>query len=435
MAVFSKEYSPFSCYEVGHTWTPFCPSAAAGVGLSCFEEGIKIYSSVYLLSALLSGKLPDIGQVKRIVSSILQSSFFLGCNGFCFISAFCIFRKLCGKFRVLSSGFFPSVLANIIAILVERPTRRPALAVYVTNVASETIYNQLVDRGFLKPIPHGDIVLFSVTLACLFRWFQTTQDHSNFLFKLIRALVGDGELRPSSNIPAGKKNGKRIWNKRHVLCPHSNGCIQNCFQILVKRFLCGWGLHACGSLLLSFPLLLRKPSNLLVLLRGMKHVRFGAFLASLATAYQAVYCALRWIRGSNGKNHAVLAGLFAGISIGFYKNLTLILYLTWKTLEVLYYEGVEAGYLIKVPGFTSILYSLSTSILFHAAVMEPHNLKPAYWKFLMRITGRKISELNRKTLDIMGLQSSKMLPNFTPVYETNYLSDQFKLWLQGRGEH
>lgn len=112
-----------------------------------------------------------------------------------------------------------------------------------------------MDRGFLKPIPHGDIVLFSVTLACLFRWFQTTQDHLNFLFKLLRynlalfhafnilinlqmsqlcsrALVGDGELRPSSNILTEKKTGKSIWNRRHILCPHSDGCIQNCFQVI-----------------------------------------------------------------------------------------------------------------------------------------------------------------------------------------------------------
>ncbi len=175
MVAFSKQYLPFSCYEVGHTWTPFCPSASSGVGLSCFEEGLKIYSSVYLvfiycltystliiypdscsqLSALLSGKLPNISQCKRIFSSIVQSSFFLACNGFCFISAFCIcryvivykfvityliilmlHRKLFGRFGLLSSGFFPSFVANIIAILVERPTRRPALAIYVTNVVS-----------------------------------------------------------------------------------------------------------------------------------------------------------------------------------------------------------------------------------------------------------------------------------------------------------
>ena len=44
---------PFSCYEIGHTWNPFCTSAAAGVGLSCFEEALKIYSSVYLVKQKL----------------------------------------------------------------------------------------------------------------------------------------------------------------------------------------------------------------------------------------------------------------------------------------------------------------------------------------------------------------------------------------------
>ncbi|XP_046440103.1 transmembrane protein 135-like [Daphnia pulex] len=432
MVAFSKHYLPFSCYEVGHTWTPFCPSASSGVGLSCFEEGLKIYSSVYLLSALLSGKLPNIAQCKRIFSSIVQSSFFLACNGFCFISAFCICRKIFGRFGVLSSGFFPSFIANLIAILVERPTRRPALAIYVTNVASETIYNQLVARRFLTPIPHGDIIIFSLTLAGLFRWFQTTQDRNNFLFKLLRALVGEGEIRSPSNLPTVKTPlGKGIWNKSHPLCSHTQGCLQNSFQVLFKRFLCGWGLHASVSAILSFPLIMRKPSNLLLLLKGMKHVRFGAFIASLATIYQAVYCALRWLQDSNRKSHSILAGLLAGISVGFYRNSTLILYLAWKTLEVLYYEGMEAGYLMKVPGFASFLYSLSTSILFHAAVMEPHNLKPSYWKFLMKITGSRISQLNRKSLDCLGLQSSKMLPNFNPEYESNHISDQFKLWLQG----
>jgi hypothetical protein len=180
MVAFSKHDLPFSCYEVGHTWTPFCPSASSGVGLSCFEEGLKIYSSVYLvciyclkystliinlvscsqLSALLSGKLPNVAQCKRIFSSIVQSSFFLACNGFCFISAFCICRYLLvykfvityliivmmhrtifGRFGVLSSGFFPSFIANLIAILVERPTRRPALAIYVTNVVCSKAFN------------------------------------------------------------------------------------------------------------------------------------------------------------------------------------------------------------------------------------------------------------------------------------------------------
>lgn len=81
---------------------------------------------------------------------------------------------------------------------------------------------------------------------------------------------------------------------------------------------------------------------------------------------QVVHCALRWIRGRNSKSHSIIAGLLSGLSIGFYRNSSLTLYLTWKTLEVLYYEGIACGHFKKIPGFAIILYSLSTSILFHA---------------------------------------------------------------------
>lgn len=73
----------------------------------------------------------------------------------------------------------------------------------------------------------------------------------------------------------------------------------------------------------------------------------------------------------------------------FYPNPTIVLYLAWKTVETLYYCGMESGLLPYVPGFAKILYSFSTAVLFHAAVLEPHNLKPAYWRFLCRITNDK----------------------------------------------
>jgi hypothetical protein len=43
---------PYSCYELGHTWNPSCSASAVGVGLSSFEEALKIYSSVYFVSIL-----------------------------------------------------------------------------------------------------------------------------------------------------------------------------------------------------------------------------------------------------------------------------------------------------------------------------------------------------------------------------------------------
>lgn len=114
----------------------------------------------------------------------------------------------------------------------------------------------------MTPIPHGDIIIFSLTLAGLFRWFQATQDRNNFLFKLLRydtvlkirkkkrvhlvnrtsvliennisrALVGEGEIRSTSNLPTVKTPlGKGIWHKSHPLCPHTQGCLQNSFQVI-----------------------------------------------------------------------------------------------------------------------------------------------------------------------------------------------------------
>ena len=98
---------------------------------------------------------------------------------------------------------------------------------------------------------------------------------------------------------------------------------------------------------------------------------------------------MRWIRGRNSSTHSLAAGLAAGVSIGFYPNTSLMLYITWKTIETLYHQGVDVGLIPRIPGFGIIVYSLSTAFLFHAAVLEPHNVKPAYWKFLMRITNNK----------------------------------------------
>lgn len=147
---------------------------------------------------------------------------------------------------------------------------------------------------------------------------------------------------------------------------------------------------------------------------------------------QAVHCVLRWLRGRDSKNHAIVAGLLAGCCIRLYPNTPAVLYLAWKTVETLYSQGMDAGRLPHVAGFSILLYSLSTAVLFHASVLEPHNLKPAYWRFLNRITHQRIAEMNRVLLDGFGLQSSKLNPQFWPNYNMNMVSHHLKSWLTYR---
>ena len=42
----------------------------------------------------------------------------------------------------------------------------------------------LVARGVVKPIPHGQVVIFALTLAALFRWYRSTRDSRNFQYKI-----------------------------------------------------------------------------------------------------------------------------------------------------------------------------------------------------------------------------------------------------------
>ena len=147
---------------------------------------------------------------------------------------------------------------------------------------------------------------------------------------------------------------------KHRRCPHKDGCLKYSFQViwnkvlsiefyflkkelypaqvLVQRFLYGWGIHTCLSLVLSVPMLVRKPSRLFSLLKQGKHVRFGAFLASLATIYRVgILCDLSF-------NITVNLFLFERLFIAFYVGYVVEMTRTIRFLPVY----------LQAPAFVSI---------------------------------------------------------------------------------
>jgi hypothetical protein len=54
MVVISKPILlDYTCYELGHTWTPSCKKASFDVFLLVFKEALKIYGSVYFVCIVL----------------------------------------------------------------------------------------------------------------------------------------------------------------------------------------------------------------------------------------------------------------------------------------------------------------------------------------------------------------------------------------------
>ncbi|KAK2570904.1 Transmembrane protein 135 [Acropora cervicornis] len=175
MSAFSKRLQPtsttLSCHELVHVWTPSCTNASAGIFRSCFLESLKIYSVLYLVGGILR-KAGVKYFTDHYLQDVLRSSLFLGVNGGGFAANICLLRKLLGSFNFTTVVFLPGLISSVVAILIEKKGRRSTLALYMTNLAIETMYNMLKQRQLVKPIPNGEIILFCTATATMMYLYQ-----------------------------------------------------------------------------------------------------------------------------------------------------------------------------------------------------------------------------------------------------------------------
>ena len=125
-----------------------------------------MYTALYSMNQVVSRR-GDLLASMATLRSILQSSFFLGFNAYSVILVFCLSRRFLGKFYYVVAAHLPAIIGSYLSIQLERKSRRPALSFYVANVASETLWNKVVSKGWLHPMPHGDVVLFGLSTASL----------------------------------------------------------------------------------------------------------------------------------------------------------------------------------------------------------------------------------------------------------------------------
>ena len=82
-----------------------------------------------------SSELSDLELVRKIfvssVKSWIRSSCFLGFNAFAMFSLFCFLRQITGRFYYSLVSVIPASVGCLMAILIEKPNRRAALAVSV----------------------------------------------------------------------------------------------------------------------------------------------------------------------------------------------------------------------------------------------------------------------------------------------------------------
>uniref|UniRef100_A0A8C5CF37 Transmembrane protein 135 n=1 Tax=Gadus morhua TaxID=8049 RepID=A0A8C5CF37_GADMO len=404
MAVLSK--IPHSCYEIGHTWNPSCVQSALEVTRGALEVSFKIYAPLYLIAAILRKRNKDYYK-KRLVPEILLSTTFLGANGGLYIVFFCILRKLLGGFNSWSAGFGAALPASYIAILIERKSRRGLLTIYMTNLATETLFRMAVTRGIINPLKHGEVLLFCITASLYMFFFRSVEPRAVCSKHFPNVLL-------SSNKPIHACEVGFICNPWCVLPS----------QGFVRMFSVGYLIQCCLKVPSAFRQMFSKPSRLLSLLYNKDNFQLGAFLGSFVSIYKGTSCLLRWVRDVDDEFHALMAGFLAGTSMFFYKSTSISMYLFSKLVETMYFKGIEAGRFPYFPHADTVLYAISTAICFQA-VMEVQNLRPSYWKFLLRLTQGRFAMMNRKVLDVFGTQASKdfggVIPKLDPLHITTLL--------------
>uniref|UniRef100_A0A8C2GM66 Transmembrane protein 135 n=1 Tax=Cyprinus carpio TaxID=7962 RepID=A0A8C2GM66_CYPCA len=412
MAALSKSI-PHSCYEIGHTWSSSCTTSTLQVTAGALEVSFKIYAPLYLIAAILRRRKKDYYK-KRLLPEILQSTSFLTANGGLYIAFFCILRKLLGRFYSWSAGFGAALPASYIAILIERKSRRGLLTIYMANLATETIFRMAVTRGLVKPMKHGEVRYSTCChsevwdgLNASFSCMHVPLPHNIFCVCIHYVCV----------VPFRCKHGPR-----HRCCKHyQDNCISYCVKGFIRMFSVGYLIQCCLKVPSVFRQAFTKPSRLLWLLYNKENFQLGAFLGSFVSIYKGTSCLLRWMRNLDDELHALIAGFLAGTSMFFYKSTTISMYLFSKLVETLYFKGIEAGKFPYFPEADTVIYAISTAICFQAAVMEVQNLRPSYWKFLLRLTKGRFALMNRKVLDGFGTEASKQFGDFTPKLDPRFV--------------
>lgn len=396
--------------------------------------------------------------IKRLIPEILQSTSFLTANGGLYIVFFCILRKLLGGFYSWSAGFGSALPASYIAILLERKSRRGLLTIYMANLATEALFRMAVTRGIVKPVKHGEVLLFCITASLFMLFFRRKDGLKGFAFSALKFIIGKEEIpshpafgdhsqlraqetpaatetldsqRPAQSAASRTKTLitytrellQSICKKgpRHRCCKHyHDNCISYCVKGFIRMFSVGYLIQCCLKVPSAFRHLFSKPSRLPSLFYNKENFQLGAFLGSFVSIYKGTSCLLRWLRNIDDELHALIAGFLAGTSMFFYKSTTISMYIFSKLVETMYFKGIEAGRFPYFPHADTVLYAISTAICFQAAVMEVQNLRPSYWKFLLRLTKGRFALMNRMVLDVFGTQASRDFKGFVPKLDPRY---------------
>ncbi|KAK0396573.1 hypothetical protein QR680_001771 [Steinernema hermaphroditum] len=384
-------------------------------------------------SALISKRDPRKIKYDTLMKDILRSSLFLTTNLVGYLFWLCRLRQAMGFAIWPTAGFVNGWLSSYFAILLEKQKRRPMLALYLTNLASETLYRQFVNHGYLRTYKHGECVPFAIGLAGFIAMYKKKQlsDGLARILKFIFALNEQSDTIDTTSLhPLLIKylTWVRHYFGKHERCEHPHSCPSAALEGTSRNFAIGFGVSSLITILKSIPTILRRPSQLPKLLFSFRNLRLPLFLALIPFLYHVTECSLKRTRMSDTAIH-LISGSVSASSMVAYPSVSISMYIFWKLIETVYFKLTEQGRAPIIKHGDIILYTLSTGYVLGNAALEPQAIRKGYWNFLCGLTGQRVRLFNRRLFNAFGFDSQKMFEHFVPNLNPKYVTINPALYL------
>ncbi|VDL71205.1 unnamed protein product [Nippostrongylus brasiliensis] len=388
---------------------------------------LKTYGSFYLVTSLVS-KRGDIRKIdwKRYCIDVIRSSIFLTCNLTLFIFFLCRIRHLLGFFTPVSMGLVSSVFSSFFSLWVEKRSRWPALALYLTNLASETLFRQLSNHGYIGKVRNGEVIPFVVALTIFFYLYGAGKldKSTEKLLNLTYNISGSRDIDEGWPIPKRFKALLFDLRKKYGKtdrCEHNHSCVSVATESFAFNFTAALGVSGILKLLQNLPLLLKNPSKVMESLFSKSTLKIPMFFGLMPLIFHSVRCCMSRLPKFSPTESTVVAGTASGLAMLAFPNVSISMYVFWKAIETVYYDLVKQGKFRPVPYGDLLMYTFSTAYVLWQIVIEPQAIRKGYLKFLLGLTGNRMSLLNRDLYEHFGYQSGLLLSH-QPLLNTKYVT-------------
>ncbi|CAB3400973.1 unnamed protein product [Caenorhabditis bovis] len=397
-----------NCYETIHTWNPDC------------------YGAIWVTNIIQKRGRLDKVKWDKFIKDVVRSSLFLTTNMIFFLFILCKLRQLLGFFTPVSLGLLSSIAASGIAIFVEKKTRRPALALYLTNLASETFYRHLTLHGKAPHFKYGECVPFGIGLM-IFSFLQASgrlpKSFNGFMNIILKSNISENIVN-TKNLPNDFKEfleKLRADYDKTVYCQHPHSCISQSVESFGKNFSTGLIISTALHFVKNGTRIISNPLKVISTIISKNNMRLPLFAGLLPLLFNASRCLMnRHTMIPNTMNNTISAGI-ASLAMIAFPNVSIAMYFLWKAIETVYFHLVNNGYIPKIKNGEAYLYAVMTGYVLWNCIIEPSAIRKGYLGFLQSLVGGRLNNFNRRLYDHFGYFHRDICDGM-PLLDTRYVT-------------